>query len=439
MKSLFRVRTVTVFLSLNPIDFAPSSPASPSPQEGSGLFHKMNEAAMLLQRMEVMLTEAGYEVQTLRIATNPFGEWMLPGDEGDTPPLAGTASTAHLSPDDLNIAQTRLQQLNERLTHHKIGFCALGPARTVAEIACCPWIVETGGSLSCSADIQANDVSMAQAAASCVIEIAQLPGLEGLGNFRFCATAANNKAFIPFFPAAKSASFLAKTKAKNGIVGFALGLENGKLAQDLLKKTGTMSKIPTVFRDGMAEALAPVQDICQRAAQTLGYTFLGIDTSLNPSLEDNGSVAEAMECLTEVPCFGGPGTVGAAAAITTALQSLPGILMTGYCGLMLPVCEDQRLAALAVHQQSSSSSGRRLSISDLLSVSSVCGVGIDTVPLAGDVSVERLASLFLDMTGLAARWDKSLSCRVLPFTGKQVGDRTDFDSPYMVNTDVFLL
>ena len=170
-----------------------------------------------------------------------------------------------------------------------------------------------------------------------------------------------------------------------------------------------------------------------------------MDTSLNPSLEDGGSVAEAMEYLHEMEYFGGPGTVGAAAAITTALQSLPGIVLTGYCGLMLPVCEDQRLAALAVQSSSSSTTGNSvvspssLRIADLLTISSVCGVGIDTVPLAGDVSVERVASLILDMTGLAARWDKSLSCRVLPFKGKQVGDRTDFDSPYMVNPDVFHL
>ena len=145
-------------------------------------------------------------------------------------------------------------------------------------------------------------------------------------------------------------------------------------------------------------------------------------------------MAEAIESLAEIDTFGGPGTIAAAAAITTALQSLPGIVRTGYCGLMLPVCEDRRLAELA-----ESTPGTALNIADLLSVSSVCGVGVDTVPLAGDVSKDRLAALLLDVDGLAARWDKSLSCRVLPFEGKQPGDKTDFDSPYMVNTNVFRL
>lgn len=144
-------------------------------------------------------------------------------------------------------------------------------------------------------------------------------------------------------------------------------------------------------------------------------------------------MAAAIEGLAEVDSFGGPGTVAAAAAITTALQALPGIERTGYCGLMLPVCEDRRLAELA------SAPTAALGVSDLLSISGVCGVGVDTVPLAGDVSRDRLTSLLLDVAGLAARWDKSLSCRVLPFVGKQPGDLTDFDSPYMVNTNVFRL
>ena len=235
---------------------------------------------------------------------------------------------------------------------------------------------------------------------------------------------------IPFFPGAK-----AETSETSGLVGFAVGLENGKLAHQLLQKCQSMANISTVFRDEMATAVKPVQELCQKAATQHNYPYLGIDTSLNPSLDEGGSVAEAMECLHEIDCFGGPGTLGAAAAITTALQSLPGIKRTGYCGLMLPVCEDQRLAVLATH----SSKERRLELTDLLSISSVCGVGIDTVPLAGDVSVSRLSSLLLDVAGLAERWNKPLSCRVLPFDGKKAGDRSTFDSPYMVNTDVFSL
>ena len=83
---------------------------------------------------------------------------------------------------------------------------------------------------------------------------------------------------------------------------------------------------------------------------------------------------------------------------------------------------------------------RPLGISDLLSISSVCGVGVDTVPVAGNVTSEQLTSLILDVAGIAGRWNKPLSCRVFPVPGKVAGERTTFDSsPYMVNSDILSL
>jgi uncharacterized protein (UPF0210 family) len=188
----------------------------------------------------------------------------------------------------------------------------------------------------------------------------------------------------------------------------------------------------------MANVLRPINDIAKQVADKHSATYLGIDTSLNPSLDEDGSVAAAIEKLEEVTVFGGPGTLGAAAEITRALQSLPeDIPLTGYCGLMLPVCEDTRLAQLA--SATKHSNDRVLRITDILSISSVCGVGIDTVPVPGDCSKEELASLILDVAGIAGRWDKSLSCRVFPVPGKTAGDMTDFDSPYMINSSVFAL
>jgi uncharacterized protein (UPF0210 family) len=173
--------------------------------------------------------------------------------------------------------------------------------------------------------------------------------------------------------------------------------------------------------------------LCEKVAKDKNVTYLGIDSSLNPSLDEDGSVAAAMEQLDEVPVFGGPGTLGAAAEITKSLQSLPGIKLTGYCGLMLPVCEDTRLAKLASEEESV----RLLRITDLLSISSVCGVGVDTVPVPGDCSKKELSSLILDVAGIAGRWDKSLSCRVFPVPGKKAGEMTEFNSPYMINSRVF--
>jgi uncharacterized protein (UPF0210 family) len=98
---------------------------------------------------------------------------------------------------------------------------------------------------------------------------------------------------------------------------------------------------------------------------------------------------------------------------------------------MLPVCEDRRLAEL--------SGTPALSMDSLLSLSSVCGVGIDTVPVPAQVEARALAQLFLDVVGLAHRWKKPLTCRVLPIPGAHAGDMSAFDSPYLVNARVFPL
>jgi uncharacterized protein (UPF0210 family) len=407
LKDLFNVRTVTCFLNVQASDLDGENTTS------SGLARKIAEAAKLLRRVEEALVEQGYTVQTVRIATNPFGEWL---------PM-----------EDL---EEQLARLDSILAQHEIEFCSLGPARTLQELEhfCCN-IVKSSPRFSCSANLVSADVVMAKAASRCILKIAHLGGSEcdagahvqdGLGNFRFCV-ASSCKDFIPFFPVAKCAS---SSTTEVGLK-FAVGLENGSLAHHLLSKCQSIANVRTTFRSGMAQAIEPVQTICQSLAVTTQSEYLGVDTSLNPSLDEAGSVARAMEALDEVAVFGGHGTIAAAAVITECLQNLPGIQRTGYCGLMLPLCEDQRLAELAGEGT--------LRISDLLSVSNVCGVGVDTVPLPGDCTETQLTALLLDVAGIADRWNKSLSCRVFPIPGMKAGDLTTLISPHMINARILSL
>jgi uncharacterized protein (UPF0210 family) len=389
-----RIRTVTCFVSLTPDSFAVSAEDGLQWKDP-----KVEEAVVLLRSVEGALVKAGYTVQTVRLVTNPFGLWLPPAAE----------------------ASTVLQGLDRWLGAKGIDFCSLGPATSVKEVeTVCPLILQTSPRFSCSAALAATDVSMAAACARCVLQIAHMeePAFlqDGLGNFHF-AVAASCAPLIPFFPVAKAPD------EGNGLT-FAIGLENGGLAHEVLSQCGSLQNIGTVFHQGMSQALAPIQRICTNF-ETDSIAFAGIDTSLNPSLEATGSVARALESLSEVSSFCGPGTLAVAAAVTKSLQSLDGIRRTGYCGIMLPVCEDARLAELTESNQ--------LRLVDLLSISSVCGVGIDTVPLAGDSSEEALAALMLDVAGLADRWKKPLSCRVFPLPGKALGDRTTFDFPHMIN------
>jgi uncharacterized protein (UPF0210 family) len=427
------IRTITVFLTLQPENFDVSWSSLFTAED---LEAKMAKCSALLQDMENEFKSKGYTVQTLRIATNPFGEWMtIPSkrvdSSGQNPSKKKKSKIDKLG---------RLERLDQVLANHQIDFCSVGPARDSEETKLCIDIVSQSPRFSCSKIVDAGDVQSANDAAKTILAISKLgekPNAPkhvrgGLGNFRFC-TASYCRPGIPFFPAAKAES---NTATQEMPLKFAIGLENGPIVQELLKQCKSIRNIRTEFSEAFAQLLEPIQEMSTAMAKTHNATFLGIDTSLNPSLEESGSVATAIEQLDEVQIFGGPGTLAAAAEITKVLQSLPKIDLTGYCGLMLPVLEDTRLAELA-NGNAGDRNQRLLRVSDLLSISSVCGVGIDTVPISEECTMEDLSSLILDVAGVAGRWNKSLSCRVFPVPGKKTGERTTFDSPYMVNSTIF--
>ena len=72
----------------------------------------------------------------------------------------------------------------------------------------------------------------------------------------------------------------------------------------------------------------------------------------------------------------------------------------------------------------------------MLSYSSVCATGLDTIPLPGDVSIEQLDMILADVATLAVKWHKPLSARLLPVKGKGPGDMTEFDDPFLVNATI---
>ncbi|VEU34708.1 unnamed protein product [Pseudo-nitzschia multistriata] len=429
---LFKIRTITAFVSLKDSDFHHDAVALKSKLETTS-----RALEMARQQLEGKSSGSGYEIQTLRVATNPFPEYLL-----------GSDSSSKTACDEA-VVRERLKVLDDCFEKHGIAFVSLGPACSQETVEVCTRIVDFSGRFSCSVQLASNDVALARVSAETILRNSKLGNPEdgGLANFRFCV--ANVKPYIPFFPAAKARTEDDETFT----IRFAIGLENGALLKDLLEKDAgrTIANIlppktlspasGSSFAAGFAESVRPIQSICDNLVRewdgsSAALEYIGLDASFNPSLDEEGSVASAVEALDEVSRgFGGVGTIAATAAMTTAIQTkLPseeegfGIKITGYNGLMLPLCEDKRLAQLATEG--------KLRMTDLLNVSSVCGVGIDTVPIPGDASVEELTSLLLDVAGLAERWNKPLSCRVFPVPNKTVGEMTTFDSPFLVNSKI---
>lgn len=151
---------------------------------------------------------------------------------------------------------------------------------------------------------------------------------------------------------------------------------------------------------------------------------MGIDLSPAPLKEV--SIGQAIENFTGAK-IGSSGTLTATAIITNALKLVP-VRHAGYSGLMLPILEDSLLA-----QRWSEGA---LRIDDLLAYSAVCGTGLDTIPLPGDISEAQLAHIITDMASLASKWHKPLSARLLPVQRKAPGQRTEFDDPFLVNATI---
>jgi uncharacterized protein (UPF0210 family) len=160
-------------------------------------------------------------------------------------------------------------------------------------------------------------------------------------------------------------------------------------------------------------------------AKRSGWSYGGIDLSPAPlpTPRNDVSIGAALESFTRQRA-GASGTMTAAALITAALRDIP-VKHAGYSGLMLPVLEDSTLARRW--------SEGALTLDSLLAYSAVCGTGLDTIPLPGDVSEDQLARIIGDMASLSVKWRKPLSARLLPVKGKKAGEKSAFDDPYLVN------
>ena len=120
--------------------------------------------------------------------------------------------------------------------------------------------------------------------------------------------------------------------------------------------------------------------VASQLASQYSLTFSGIDFTLAPFPQEALSFGTAMERLG-LPAVGLHGSLAAATILADTLDRAR-YPRTGFNGLMLPVLEDATLAKRAAEG--------KLTIKDLLLYSTVCGTGLDTVPLPGDTTVEQL-------------------------------------------------
>jgi len=233
-----------------------------------------------------------------------------------------------------------------------------------------------------------------------------------IGNFYFAAIA-NVPEYAPFYPASYHQGLGHQ---------FSIALESANVVAAVM----AVQRDTEVTRQALISELGrharAIEDIASAIDQESGWTYMGMD--LSPAPRKNISIASAMAGFTGGR-FGTSGTMTAAATITSALRDIS-VKKVGYSGLMMPVLEDTRLSQLWGEGA--------ISIDQILAYSAVCGTGLDTIPLPGDVTTQQLERIIGDMASLSVKWTKPLSARLLPLAGAKAGDQTTFDDPNLVNT-----
>ncbi|MEF9947541.1 MAG: DUF711 family protein [Comamonas sp.] len=402
---LVRVRTVTAFVNM--------------PTERAQWQASLSQAKQQCDAVADAIEAQGYRVQSIRIVSNPFGEFIN---------VSG-----------LDSALADLQHITQLLTAINTGArrirFAIGEARNAQEVALLPQLIAAYGDL-CNAcvniDLDEHGFLQTELLAHSVQAIQKIARTtpRGEGNFNFTVNF-NCAPGIPYFPASYH-----RGQHHGALV---LGLETPDLmVADLAALQAQRQQLDHAawFKlafERLSQSLTEHATAIQRCADGVtlahGWRIAGMDTSAAPS-KSCASMVDVYQLLG-VPYFGASGTVEASALLTRVFKSVQGVTPIGFSGLMLAVTEDQGLAQASLNNA--------FDIRALLTYSSVCGIGLDTVPVPGDSSNEQIAAVMRDTGTMAFRLNKPLTVRLFPVPGLKAGDRTAFESDDLCNCAVLAL
>ncbi len=259
-----------------------------------------------------------------------------------------------------------------------------------------------------------------QTAAALIKNVSRLSS-NGFDNFRL-GIAANCQNNIPFFPFSYN----------KGELGFSLAVETLLSAINIAKSLGssyTLDAFKTQFKTEMVAELEKVDSIALAIEQQTGFEFRGVDISFAP-FPGESSIIDLME-LMGLEMLGGRGTVYVTSLLTDLLRDVlvaSKIKTAGFNGVMFSLLEDAGLAKR--------NNQRMYDIDSLLLYSTVCGCGLDMVPMPGNILEDELTGMILDLSALSINLNKPLGFRVLPIPGSATNEMTDFNYDFMINTRI---
>lgn len=398
-KKLCKIRTITSFITLN--------------KDKKSWKKKIKQVSIFARDLSKEFEKNGYEVQSIRVATNAFGEYL------DTSSLQAAIK-------DMQILSNLLN--DKTLSDIRIRF-AIGEAKTLQEIEMLPTLIQKFGDF-CNVCVNVEvdelgipDSNLTLACAKAIKQIGQITK-NAQGNFNFTVNY-NCQPFIPYFPASYH-------DTKKGDC-FAIGLETPDLLVKALKSLSEennhnrqLKNSYQIMTKSLQYHIDNILKITNNFSHTYKLKFKGIDTSAAPSKNCN-SMVEVYKLLG-VEYFGAAGTVEASSLLTKVFKSIKNCNLVGFSGLMLAVLEDKGLAQATKKNQ--------FDIRSLLTYSSVCGIGLDTIPIEGDTPIQKIADICRDTGVMAFRLNKPLTVRLFPIPSLKAGDITRFESDDLCNSAV---
>ena len=377
-----KVRAITAFIDIDPHSYAA----------------QYEDTVKFLNSARQAYRSAGFEVETIRIATQPFPQYTHGMDRaGALALLRGI--------DDLGGKLGFAPSIGPAMLNDDDDYAAVDLLTDFLAVA-----RRTNASLvTASSDgIHWSAIRLAARLIKAVSE--RSPHSQGNLNF---AAIAMLKPYGPFFPGAYHLG---------GGRSFSVGLEGAGVVAEVFAKDHDPRTAEKALAAALAKPLKQAEAIAATIAASSGWNYAGIDPTPAPLGEI--SIGRAIENFTGEP-FGASGTMTASAIITRAVQAAP-VKRLGYSGLMVPVLEDAVLTRRWAEGT--------YNLDSLLAYSSVCAGGLDTVPLPGDTTEARLARILGDVATLAYKWQKPLAARLLPIAGRKAGERTEFEDARMANT-----
>ncbi len=362
---------------------------------------QIGEALTVLRKTQSYFEVAGYKVESIRIVTQPVGELVAGLSEDDAVAFLGRL-------DELSAKENFLPNVGPGMMHETDD---PAPMRVLERALSTLPNIEASAIIADDDGIHWKTIRRTAELVKYVAEHSP----RAQGTFNFGATAML-KPLGPFYPGAYH------TGAGRQ---FAIGFEGAGVVADVFARDKGNAEAATADLTAALTKHAKTADrIGNQVAAETGWSFIGVDPT--PAPLGDVSIGAAIENFTGAK-FGSSGTLTAARIITAAVKAVP-VKQTGYAGLMVPVMEDKVLA-----QRWAEST---YNMDSLLAYSAVCGTGLDTVPLPGDITREQMERIFGDVASLAMKWNKPLSARLQPVPGKKPGEMTDYQDPYLFNTTI---